>query len=151
MGRKLNQKKNMIMFMLKMGPMSEEHKKKMSEANKGKKRAAETKKKMSEAQKGKPKSDETKKKLSEANKGKKRGPMSEETKKKISESKKGKPKSEEQKRKISYDCSSSWNRDTTFCRNCGFNILIIRLLLLIADSSTQAERVDFNVDSEIAS
>ena len=47
----------------------------------------ETKKKMSEANKGKHLSEETKLKISEANKGKKR---SEETRKKISEAKKGK-------------------------------------------------------------
>ena len=73
---------------------SEESKRKLSEANKGKKLSEETKKKMSEAKKGKNHpmygkkvSDETKRKMSEANKGKK---FSEETKRKLSEANKGK-------------------------------------------------------------
>ena len=72
--------------------LSEEHKKKLREAMKGKqhalgcKRSEETKKKMSEAQKGKLISEEHKKKISEAIKGKK---LSEETRKKLSEVRKG--------------------------------------------------------------
>lgn len=86
--------------------LSEEAKKKVSEALKGKKRAPcseETKKKISEANKGKNKgnqafkgkhhSEETKRKLSEANKGKNNAfygkQHSEETKKKLSEALKG--------------------------------------------------------------
>ena len=71
----------------------------------------ETRRKMSEAQKGeknhffgKHHSDETRRKLSEAKKGKKRKPFTEETRKKISEAQKGKkhgPMSEEHRRKIS--------------------------------------------------
>ncbi len=68
----------------KLGPLSEETKKKLSEAHKGKKI--------------KPHSEEHKAKLSEARKGKHH---SEETRKKMSEAKKGKPKSEECKRKLS--------------------------------------------------
>jgi len=68
--------------------MSEETRKKMSEANKGQKCYMY----------GKPKSEETRKKLSLANKGKK---LSEETKGKMSESGKGKPKSEQHKQNIS--------------------------------------------------
>ena len=74
--------------------ISEETKKKMSEARKGEKhpmygkhRSEETKKKMSEANKGKHFSEEHKKKISEAQKGKHR---SEESKKKMSEAQKGK-------------------------------------------------------------
>ena len=67
--------------------MSEESKKKLSEAKKGKHHSEEHKKKISESQKGKKRSEETKKKISEARKGKKR---SEETKKKISGAHKGK-------------------------------------------------------------
>lgn len=70
---------------------SEETKKKMSEAhkgrvswNKGKKFSEETKNKMSEAHKGKKLSEETRRRLSEARKN-----MSEETKKKIGAAKKG--------------------------------------------------------------
>ena len=66
---------------------SEETRKKMSKARKGKKRSEETKMKMSESMKGKKLSKETKRKISKSIKGKKR---SEETKRKISEAKKGK-------------------------------------------------------------
>ena len=76
-------------------PMSEESKKKLSEAhkgksvwNKGKKLSEETKKKLSETHKGKKLSEEARKKMSEAHKGKHH---SEETKKKLSEANKGKP------------------------------------------------------------
>lgn len=79
---------------------SEETKRKISEANKGKKlgpRSEEIKRKIAKAMKGKkksPLSEEQKRKLSEANKGQKawnKGqPLSEEIKRKISESKKGK-------------------------------------------------------------
>ena len=67
---------------------------KTAEYHKGKKRSEETKKKMSDAAKGKPShrkgkhlSEEHKKNISESSKGKK---MSEEAKKKMAESKKGK-------------------------------------------------------------
>ena len=49
---------------------SEETKRKMSEANKGKTFSEESKRKMSESHKGKTLSEETKRKMSEANKGK---------------------------------------------------------------------------------
>lgn len=93
---------------------SEETKRKISEANKGKKRAQfseETRKKMSEAHKGKTMSDEQKQKLSDLKKGCKypnRKPMSEEARKRLSEYRKGrpshnkgKPMSKETKRKMS--------------------------------------------------
>ena len=67
--------------------ISEETRKKLSEANKGKQLSEETRKKLSEAQKGKHHSAESKKKISDAQKGK---PKSEETKKKMSDAKKGK-------------------------------------------------------------
>ena len=66
---------------------SDEHKKKLSEANRGKKLSAETKNKMSEAKKGKHRSEETKNKISEAHKGRH---LSEEHKKKLSEANRGK-------------------------------------------------------------
>ncbi len=76
------------------GPFSEEHKKKLSEINKGRTFSEEHKKKLSESHirkntwsKCKHLSEEAKKKLSEINKGK---IMSEEAKKKMSEAKKGK-------------------------------------------------------------
>jgi len=89
-----------------------ETRKKMSEANKGKKNpnfgkthTEETRKKMREAQKGKKASEETRKKLSEAQKGKK---ATEETRAKISDATKGennpnfgKKASEETRKKIS--------------------------------------------------
>lgn len=101
-------KKGLYTGCLKGKKFSEEHKRKLSEAhkgkhscNKGKKLSEETKIKISEALKGIKPSDETRKKLSEARKGKK---LSEETKKKMSEAhkgKKGNKLSEEAKKKIS--------------------------------------------------
>ena len=77
------------------GKHSEETKRKMSEAQKGKKLSEETKRKLSEIRKGKL-SEETKKKMSEARKGR----VSEETKRKISESLKGHQTSEEARKKM---------------------------------------------------
>jgi len=75
---------------------TEECKRKMSEARKGKntwmkgkKHTEESKKKMSESQKGKKLSEETKKRISKANKGKKKPPLTKEHKRNISLSKKG--------------------------------------------------------------
>ena len=88
---------------------SEESKTKMSQSQKGRKHSEETRKKISESNKGiafseehknklsKPKSEETKRKLSEAHKGIKH---SEETKKKLSEASKGKTHSEESIKKM---------------------------------------------------
>ena len=103
---------------LKGRTLSEEHRRKISDAGKNrsaethrkiseanKNPSAETRRKISDALKGKPRSAETRRKLSEANKGKKH---SEETRRKLSEAHKGeknhnfgKPMSAEQKRKIS--------------------------------------------------
>ena len=84
---------------------TEETRKKISEANKGKNNpfygkhhTEETKNKISEVHKGKYVSVETKNKMSEAHKGKK---LPEETKQKISKSEKGKKLPEETKKKIS--------------------------------------------------
>ena len=77
---------------------SEEHKKKISEANRGRKRSEETRKKISEGNKGKKQSEEAKRKISKVNKGRKR---SEEAKRKISELIKGKHHSEEVRKKMS--------------------------------------------------
>ncbi len=73
---------------------------------KGFKHTEETKRKISEAGKGRTPSKETRMKLSEAKKGKPRPDLigkikSEETRRKISEGNKGKPKSEEHRRKLS--------------------------------------------------
>lgn len=67
--------------------LSEEHKKKIGKANKGKKRSTEAKRKWSEAHKGKHLSEEHKKKISEALKGRK---PSEEAIRKSVEAHKGK-------------------------------------------------------------
>ena len=92
------------------GVPSEEARRKMSEANKGKPAhnkgvpmSEEQKKKLSESKKNI--SDEIRKKISEAKKGKpasnKGKPMSEEQKRKLSEANKGKKLSDETKRKMS--------------------------------------------------
>lgn len=84
---------------------SEEHKKKISEANKGKtsprkgKNLSEMhKRKISESSKGKKLSEETKRKLSDFHKGKK---LSNEHRKKISEANTGKKRTDKQKQNIS--------------------------------------------------
>lgn len=61
----------------------------------------ETKRKMSEAKKGRKLSEEHRRKLSEAKKGKKHSPLSEEIKRKISEANKGKQHSGEWKKMMS--------------------------------------------------
>ena len=75
---------------------SQETKKKLSEANKGKTLSEETKRKISETKKNP--SEETRKKIGKASKGR---THSQETKKKMSEAHKGKTLSEETKRKMS--------------------------------------------------
>ena len=77
--------------------LSEETKIKLSEAHKGKTLSEETKRKMSESRKGRIVSEETRKKQSESNKGKTR---SEESRKKMSESQKGRIVSEETRKKL---------------------------------------------------
>jgi hypothetical protein len=85
-------------------PKSPEHRKKLSEANKGKKLSSEEKARRAELRKGKVISDETRKKLSEAGKG---HIVSQETRDKISASNTGKkknitkPKSLEHRKKLS--------------------------------------------------
>ena len=97
--------------------LSEEHKQKLREANKGKRPpppSEETLRKRSESMKGKntgPKSEEHRKKLSEAHRGKKLSeehkeklrnkPVSEETRQKLSAGNKGRKLSEETKKRIS--------------------------------------------------
>ena len=66
---------------------TEEHIRRMSEAQKGKKLSAEHKRKISEVQKGIPRSEETKRKISKALKG---GKLSAEHKRNMSEANKGK-------------------------------------------------------------
>ena len=84
---------------------SEETRKKISKAKKGKKQSEVTKKKRSEALKGIKSSEETKKKMSEAQKGEKNNMYgkhhTDEAKKKMSEKQKGRKLSEETKDKIS--------------------------------------------------
>jgi very-short-patch-repair endonuclease len=83
-------------------PLSEEHKRKIGEANKiklkGKKHSEEWKKKMSERMKGHKVLEETRRKISEAHKGK---IISEKHKRKMSEGRKGMKLSEEHKRNLS--------------------------------------------------
>lgn len=82
--------------------LSEEVKKKHSEANKGKHRTDEQRQRISEAQKGKHLSKEHRRKISESGKGKNKGKVcTEEHRRKISEALKGRHLSEDHKRKIS--------------------------------------------------
>lgn len=78
--------------------LSEEHKRKLSEAHKGHAVTKETRRKISAANQGRTHSEEACRHMSEAHKGK---ILSEEQKRRISESQKGKTISEEQKHKIS--------------------------------------------------
>ena len=78
-------------------PCSEETKKKISEANTGRHHTDEVKRKMSEQRKGKHHSEEWTRKISESNKGRR---CSEETKKRISETLKGRRLSEETIKKM---------------------------------------------------
>lgn len=109
--------------------LSEESKKRIGEANKGKRKgialSEETKKKMSEAHKGKQVTEETKRKLSAANKGNP-SPMkgkhhTDEARKKLSESHKGKTLQEAQKKKISNTLkhSDDVNRKKVKCIETG--------------------------------
>lgn len=77
---------------------SDEHKKKLSEAGKGRKHSEETKKKLAETSKGKKLTEETKKKISENSKGR---IFSDESKLKISKARKGSKHSDESKLKMS--------------------------------------------------
>ena len=70
--------------------MSEETRRKISEAKKGRTFSEEHRRKISEAIKGKHLSAEHRRKISESNKGKKRAPFSEETRRKMSEAHKRK-------------------------------------------------------------
>ncbi len=81
--------------------LSEESKRKMSEARKGICLSEETRRKIGEANKIRIVSSETKQKISNFFKGRKRKPHSEETKIKMSEARKGKYHSEKTKQKMS--------------------------------------------------
>jgi hypothetical protein len=97
-------RENSVLKLKELGK-SEEHRRKLSEANKGKKMPKEIREKISRANKGKHRgpngrhlSEEHKRRISEANKGRK---LSKETREKISKAKRGKPLSEETKKKLS--------------------------------------------------
>jgi len=90
--------KQKISDALKGRVISEEHKRKISEALTGKSISEKTKKKIAEKLKGKARPDWVKKKISKGMKDRK---FSEETKRKISEANTGKTHSEETKRKMS--------------------------------------------------
>lgn len=83
---------------VKLGPHSEEHKRKISESNKGLKRSLETRLRVSQAQIGKKLSQEQKDKISKLNKGR---IVSDSVKMKISIANIGKKRTEETKRKLS--------------------------------------------------
>ena len=88
--------------------LSEEHKRKLLEANRGKVVSEETRRKIGEHHKGKVLSDETRRKISEAKKGVRR---SDETRRKIGEGNKGKVISEETRRKISESMKRKHNQN----------------------------------------
>ena len=94
--------------------VSDETRRKMSEALKGKPRSKEIRRKISESHKGKTHSEESRRNMSESQKGK---TFSEETKRKLSESQKGKNHSEEPRRKLSEARNGKkwWNDG---CGNC---------------------------------
>jgi group I intron endonuclease len=87
----------------KLGPMSKEHLEKRIKAQTGQKRSEEFRKRLSEVNLGKKHSDEAKKKMSIAKVGKKKPPFSEEWRKNISESAKNRsvPVSQETRDKMS--------------------------------------------------
>ena len=78
--------------------LSEETRKKISEARKGKTFSVETRKKISEANKGKKHTAKTRQKMSETRKGQ---PCTDETRQKISQAKKGSTRTTEHLRKLS--------------------------------------------------
>jgi len=80
---------------------SEETRRRIGEANRGKPRSPELRARLSAANKGKKMSEEARRKNSEAHKGKPKPPRSKEHCRKISEVHKGKHLSEEAKRKLS--------------------------------------------------
>ena len=96
--------------------ISEESRRKMSEAAKIRTSSEEVRKKFSEMHKGKVVSEETKRKISEAKKGR---VLSEETKKKMSEAKIGIEKSEETKKKMGEAKKGMlfWNNGTKTIRS----------------------------------
>ena len=89
---------------------SDDHKRKISEAAKGKTRSEKTKQKISDAKKGKTQSEEHKRKLSQSKKGK---TLSDDHKRKISDAKAGKTRasfSDDTKRKMSEKAKERWAR-----------------------------------------
>tara|TARA_R110001606_G_scaffold727_3_gene2866 strand:+ start:104 stop:778 length:675 start_codon:yes stop_codon:yes gene_type:complete len=96
--------------------VSEETRRKLSEASKGKTHTEETRKKLSEASKGRIHTEESRRKMSELKKGRKRGSFTEETKRKMSEAAKGKIFTEDHRRKLS---EASKNRPFVKCIHCG--------------------------------
>lgn len=107
----------------KRPPFSEEWKKNMGNASRGRTyiKTEETKRKISEGNKGKKLSEEHKRKISEANKGRnkgiKKGPASEETKRRQSEKLKGRIVPEERRKQIAEalrgDKSPHWKGGVT--------------------------------------
>ena len=88
--------------------MSEEQKKKLSEIAKNRPPVSEeTRKKMSKAHKGRKVSEETRKKISKIHKGK---IVSEETRKKLSKARKGEKASKETRKKLSEASKKAWKR-----------------------------------------
>lgn len=94
--------------------LTDEHKRKLSEAHKGKRHSKEHVRKISEANKGKKRSEEFRRKRSEAmrsNQCAKGHKRTEEHRRKLSEANKGKKHTEETKRKMSAAGKRHWARE----------------------------------------
>ena len=103
------------------GPFSEEHRRKLAEAKIGVPLSEECKRKISAANLGKvhgPHSKESKQKISEANLGKVHGPHSEETRQKIAQALRSRPKKTYCKRGHLYDENSTYTNPNTGNRAC---------------------------------
>ena len=85
----------------RLGPRSEEHCRRISEAAMGRHPSEEARRKMSESARGRLVSVETRRKISEAKKGRKRKPFSAEWRRRLSDAKKGRPCSIETRYRIS--------------------------------------------------
>lgn len=118
--------------------ISEEQKKKISEANLGRVHDEETKKKMSDAHKGKEFTEEHKKNIGETSKGRVKD---ESWKNMISSLHKGKPKSEEQKRKMSESISKAKTKPYAIYQEVTYTLKELNSLLGFPAHGKQLPRI----------